>query len=180
MPIFNSEGGYANPGSSLTYRPCSSSVVASEQMARWLVRQYVSQVALGVRQFYFYNFFIDGSPTIRTWQGFLEGDGQPRPNVAAYAQMTWILDGAGFVRTDRPSGNAWIHHFNTPRGPIAVVYARTGHTTELRFPNATQAWDLMGAPLPLPSDKKVTVTEAPVYILLATGRSTSKLKPLRK
>ena len=27
-------------------------------------------------------------------EGFVEGDGQPRPNVAAYAQMSWILDGA--------------------------------------------------------------------------------------
>ena len=180
LPIFNSEGGYANPGSSLTYRPCPSNVVAPEQMARWLVRQYVSQMALGVKQFYFYNFFIDGSPTIRTWQGLLEGDGQPRPNVAAYAQMTWILDGARFVRTEQPKNNAWVHHFETPRGPIAVAYMRTDHTAELRFPNASQAWDLMGAPLPLPSDKAVVVTDAPVYVRLAAGLSPPKPKSVEK
>ena len=164
LPIYNSEGGYANPGTCLPYRPSPADTVSVEEMARWLVRQHVSQLALGVRQFFFYNFFIDGSPVIRPWQGFLEGDGQPRPNVAAYAQMTWILDGAHFVRTERPNEDIWIHHFNTPRGALAVAWAVTGAEIELSFEGATQAWNLMGSPVTLPPDGTVTVTDAPVYI----------------
>ncbi|MBL7043569.1 MAG: hypothetical protein ISR77_33365 [Pirellulaceae bacterium] len=167
LPIINSEGGYANPGSSLTYRPCPADTVASGHMARWLVRQYVSQLAAGVRQFFFYNFFIDGSPKILRWQGFLEGDGQPRPNVAAYAQISWILDGARFLRTDRPTENAWVHYFQTPRGPVAIAWARTGQRATLRFPKARQGWDLMGAPLALSADTGLTITDAPIYLLLA-------------
>ena len=64
LPIVNSEGGYANPGTSLTYRPCPANTIDADKMARWLVRQYVSQWAAGVRQFFFYNFFIDGSPYV--------------------------------------------------------------------------------------------------------------------
>ncbi len=164
LPIFNSEGGYANPGTCIPYRPSPADTVSAEEMARWLVRQYVSQLALGVRQFYFYNFFIDGSPVIRPWQGFLEGDGQPRPNVAVYAQMTWILDGARFLRTERPTEDTWIHHFLTPRGNVAVIWAKTETAVDLDFAGATQAWNLMGSPVTLPPDGKVTVTDAPIYI----------------
>ena len=167
LPIINSEGGYANPGTSLTYRPCPADTVSPEEMARWLVRQYLAQMAAGVGQFFFYNFFIDGSPSIRRWEGFLEGDGQPRPNVAAYAQMSWLLDGARYRQTERPGEQAWVHHFDTPRGPVAVAWARTAAQLAVDFPTAVRAWDLMGAPLVLPNDRRLTVTDAPIYLLLA-------------
>ncbi|MBI2297781.1 MAG: hypothetical protein HYU66_02300 [Armatimonadetes bacterium] len=77
LPILNSEGGYANPGTALADRPCPTGFVSPPLMARWLVRQHVAQLACGVRQFFFYNFFIDGSPVVREWEGFVEGDGQP-------------------------------------------------------------------------------------------------------
>lgn len=164
LPIINSEGGYADPGSSIRYRPCPANVVSPENMARWLVRQYVSQLALGVRQFFFYNFFVDGSPVVRRWEGFVEGDGQPRPNVAAYAQMSWILDGANFDRVDRPTDDVWLYQFKTPRGRVSVAWARTDQQARIEFPHASQAWDLMGSRLDLPRDKTLTVTDAPIYI----------------
>ncbi|MFH1918936.1 MAG: hypothetical protein ABIP48_03475 [Planctomycetota bacterium] len=165
LPIINSEGGYANPGTSLRYRPCPANVVSPDDMARWLVRQYVSQIACGVRQFFFYNFFVDGSPTIRPWEGFVEGDGQPRPNVAAYAQMTWALDGSRFERIGRPHGDVSVYHFTTPRGRLAVAWAHTGRQAVVEFTGAVRAWDLMGSPLDLPSGGKLEVTDAPVYVL---------------
>ncbi len=165
LPIINSEGGYANPGGSIRYRPCPANVVSPDDMARWLVRQYVSQMALGVDQFFFYNFFVDGSPVVRDWEGFVEGDGQPRPNVAAYAQMSWILDGAEFERVDRPTGDVWLYRFSTPRGRVTVAWARTGHEAKIGFPHASQAWDLMGMELGLPDDGKLAVTDAPIYVL---------------
>jgi hypothetical protein len=168
VPILNSEGGYANPGTSLTYRPCPSNTISPDKMARWLIRQHVSQLALGVKQFFFYNFFLDGSPVIRDWEGFVEGDGQPRPNVAAYAAMTWLLDGATFERTERPrpSEDAWVHHFRTPRGPLAVAWTRSGTEADLSFRDAARAWDLMGAEKPVPATGQFRVTDAPVYVLL--------------
>ena len=168
LPILNSEGGYANPGTSLTYRPCPPDTIPSDKMACWLVRQHVSQLALGVKQFFFYNFFLDGSPVIRDWEGFVEGDGQPRPNVAAYATMTWLLDGATFERTERPSADAWVHHFNTPRGPLAVAWTRSDTEADLSFPGAEGAWDLMGAEKPVPASGRFDVTDAPVYVRLPT------------
>ena len=171
VPIINSEGGYSNPGTSLAYRPCPADTVPTDRMARWLARQYVAQWAAGVRQFFFYNFFIDGSPTIRRWQGFVEGDGQPRPNVAAYAHLSWILDGARFVRTERPDEDAWVHYFDTPRGEVAVAWTKTGSAKTLSFPGAIEAWDLMGAPLSLPADREWKVTDAPIYVRSAKGRA---------
>ena len=165
LPIINSEGGYSNPGTCLTYRPCPANIVPPGDMARWLVRQYVAQWALGVRQFCFYNFFIDGSPTIQEWEGFLEGDGQPRPNVAAYAAMTWLLDGASFYRTERPTQDIWVHRFTTARGPLAVVWALTGTIGRLNLPDASEAWDLMGAPMAVPPDKMLAVSDAPMYVV---------------
>jgi len=97
----------------------------------------------------------------------LEGDGQPRPNVAAYAQMTWVLDGASFLRTDRPTEDTWIHHFDTPTGPIVVAWARTGTEVELPLPGAKQAWNLMGSPVTLRPNRKVTITDAPIYVRLS-------------
>jgi len=164
VPIINSEGGFANPGSAVGYRPCDSDVVPPDRMARLLVRQYVSQLALGVDRFFFYNFFIDGSPTVREWEGFVEGDGQPRPNVAAYATMTWLLDGATFDRTERSGPDAWLHWFRTPRGFLAVAWARSDTRTPITIPGAREAWDLVGAPMRLPRDGVIEVSDAPVYV----------------
>lgn len=166
VPIINSEGGYANPGASITYRPCPGGTVPPDKMARWLVRQYVAQLAVGIRRFFFYNFFINGSPITRDWEGFVEGDGQPRPSVAAYATMTWLLDGASFQHSEHPVSNVWAHYFSTPRGLLAVVWSRTGTTAPVRFERALCAWDLMGAPIAVPASRKLRVTDAPIYALL--------------
>lgn len=168
LPIINSEGGFSSPASCLSYRPSELGAVPADSMARWMVRQYVAQLAVGVRQFFFYNFFLDGSPRARQWQGFVEGDAQPRPNVPAYATMTWLLDGAQFLRTDRPDEKVWVHHFRTPRGPLAVTWARTGTQAEVEFPGAVEAWDLMGAPVEVKGAGApvLRVTDAPLYVLL--------------
>ena len=166
VPIINSEGGYAVPGTSITYRPRGSATVPPDRMARWLVRQYVAQMALDVKRFYFYNFFIDGSPFTNRWEGMLEGDGQPLPNVAAYAAMTWLLDGAAFDRTERPSENLWAHHFTSPRGPMVVAWSRSDTTAALPLPRAVAAWDLMGAAAAVPEDRVFKVTDAPIYVRL--------------
>jgi hypothetical protein len=164
VPIIDSEGGFANPGSAITYRPCDSDVVPTDRMARLLVRQYVSQLALGVDRFFFYNLFVDGSPEVRQWEGFVEGDGQPRPNVAAYATLSWLLDGATFDHTERPSPDVWLHWFRTPRGRLAIVWARTGTHSEVTIPGAREAWDLMGAPVRIPRGGVFEATDAPLYV----------------
>ncbi|MBM3501974.1 MAG: hypothetical protein FJX74_25245 [Armatimonadetes bacterium] len=164
VPIINSEGGFANPGSAITYRPCDSDVVPPERMARLLVRQHVSQLALGVDRFFFYNFFIDGSPTVQAWEGFVEGDGQPRPNVAAYATLSRLLDGATFDRTEQAGPEAWVHWFRIPRGRLVVAWARTDTRSRVAIPRAEEAWDLMGAPLPVPRQGVFEITDAPIYV----------------
>ena len=103
---------------------------------------------------------------IRRWQGFVEGDGQPRPNVPAYATMSWLLDGATFERTERRGPQAWVHYFKTDRGPLAVAWTHTGAEVRLDLPHVVQAWDLMGAPLAVPRHGPLTIADAPVYLLL--------------
>ena len=164
LPIINSEGGYANPGTGFRHRPWKAQTVPSPTMARWLVRQYVSQWAAGVERFFFYNFFMDGRPDTQEWEGFVEGEGQPRPNVAAYTVMTWLLDGATFDATDRPDPDTWVHRFRTPRGPLWVAWRRTGTTGQLRVPGAVRWWDLMGVEHPAPKSGALTLTDAPVYV----------------
>ena len=167
VPLVNSEGGFSEPGSSITYRPGGAGHVPADIMAKLLVRQHVAQLAAGVERFFFYNFFIDGSPVVKTWEGFLEGDGQPLPNVAAYATMTWLLDGATYTKTDRPSEDVWIHHFDSPDGPLAVAWTRTGTTEKRRFRGAKAAWDLMGGEVKVPGGKRLELTDAPIYVRLS-------------
>ena len=139
VPIICSEGGFASPGTVFKHRPADASTTPPEDMAKWLVRQYVSQIALGVKQFDYYNMFVNGSPVTQMWDGFVEGDGQPRPSVAAYATMTWMLDGGKFERTEHPNPDLWLHRFSTPKGTLIVAWARTGKTIERHFPSATPA-----------------------------------------
>ena len=164
VPILNSEGGFYNPGACLSSRAGEGDTITPERMARWLVRQYVSQMALGIRQFYFYNMFLDGSPVARLWDGFVEGDGQPRPNVATYAAMTWLLDGATFEHSERPSADVWVHRFRTPQGPLLIAWTRTGTQATLPVPAGARAYDLMGAPVPIPRSRLLPLTDAPVYV----------------
>ncbi len=164
LPLVNSEGGFSSPGTALSYRPGGSGYVPADRMASLIVRQHVSQFAAGVEQFYFYNFFIDGSPVVKDWEGFLEGDGQPLPNVPAYAVMTWLLDGAEYLRTERPNVDAWIHHFQTPSGPLAVAWTRSGTRRTLAVEGATEAFDVMGAPVEVATDEAIEITEWPTYI----------------
>ncbi len=165
LPVINSEGGFANPGTCLKHRVWDSDTVPSEQMARLLVRQYVASWAAGVERFFFYNFFIDGFPTVRRWEGFVEGEGQPRPNVAAYAAMSWLLDGASFARTEYPTKNSWVHRFETPRGLLSVAWTRTGTSARWIASDAAEAWDLMGREFSVPEDGSFRLTDAPVYVL---------------
>ena len=40
-----------------------------------------------------------------------------------------------------------------------MAWAKTGQQSTVRFPSAAQGWDLMGAPLALPADKEIKITE---------------------
>lgn len=166
VPIENSEGGIHNPQSCLSERPAAPDnpePMPADQAAMLTARMILAQWAAGVQRFYFYNLFVDGCTVTKTWDGFIEGDGQPRPVVAAYAALTHFLGDATYEQTERPTEDTWIRWFATPRGRIAVVYARSGTLAEVRVPGARQAWDIMGRPIPL-RDEMMIVGPQPVYI----------------
>ncbi|MBI2297780.1 MAG: carbohydrate binding domain-containing protein [Armatimonadetes bacterium] len=170
LPIVNSEGGFYNPGSALTYRvpaPDNFDPIPAEVMARMVVKLYVEQIAAGVSRFFFYNCMLSGCPMTKAWDGFIEGDGQPRPIMAAYGVMTWILDGAKYERTDRPRPDVWMHRFTTPRGPAAVVWSKTGTSVDLPIPHAVGAWDLMGQELDVHRAAGFALSPEPIYVQLA-------------
>jgi len=167
LPILDTEGGVYNPASCLTYRPRAPDNYApmpADAVARLIVRMYVTQIAAGVERFFLYNAFIDGSPVAKAWDSLVEGDGQPRPAVAAYATMTWLLDGATFERLERPTKDLWLHHFSTPRGELVVAWSRTGTTADLAIPGATRAWDIMGRERS--AKGKLSITPNPTYVLV--------------
>jgi len=167
LPLLNTEGGVYNPASCLSYRPAAPDNYApmpADLVARLIVRMYVTQIAAGVERFFLYNAFIDGSPVAKAWDSLAEGDGQPRPAVAAYATMTWLLDGATCERVERPTPDVWVHRFASPRGELAVIWSRTGTVTDLELPGATRAWDLMGRERPVAG--KLRVTPDPLYVLV--------------
>jgi hypothetical protein len=171
LPIINSEGGVYNPGPCLSYRPCAPDNYAPlppELVARLLARMYVTQIAAGLQRFYYYNLFIDGVPVAKAWESLVEGDGQPRPAVAAYATLSWLLDGATFERVERPDQDLWLYRFATPSGPLVAAWTRTGTAREAPFPQAAEAWDLMGRDLPVKG--KLRLTPNPTYVLLKDGR----------
>jgi hypothetical protein len=129
---------------------------------------YVTQIAAGLQRFYYYNLFIDGVPVAKAWESLVEGDGQPRPAVAAYATLSWLLDGATFERVERPDQDLWLYRFATPSGPLVAAWTRTGTAREAPFPQAAEAWDLMGRDLPVKG--KLRLTPNPTYVLLKDGR----------
>jgi len=178
LPLVNTEGGLRQTGSCLTHRsPDQSIYVTTDRMASLLVRQYVSQLAMGVRRFFFYNFFIYGRPRANRFCGFLEGDGQPRPTVPAYATMTWLLDRAQFERTDHPRQGVWVHRFRTPRGPLAVAWTQTDTTAELDMPDAVRAWNVVGTPESV--RQPMRIGEAPTYVLLRQPTLSASREPSR-
>ena len=169
LPIVNSEGGTYNPAPVITTRPCAPDnydPLDGRTVARLMVRQYVSQWAAGVERFCYYNCFIDGMPVARPWDSFVEGDGQPRPTVTAYATMTWLLDGATFERSEHPGENVWLHRFRTSLGTLVVAWSRTGTQVEHIFPKAQRAWNMAGTELPAPVSS-LKLTPDPVYVLLS-------------
>ena len=83
--------------------------------------------------------------------------------------MTWLLDGAEFVRTERPDADAWAHRFSTPRGEVVVAWARRGRESEVTLPGATRAWDLMGGELTPDANGQLLVGDTPVYVLVESG-----------
>ncbi len=168
LPIANTEGGTYNPAPAITYRipgPVNFAPIPPSEVARLMVRQNVSQWAAGIERFIYYNCFINGSALARAWDSFVEGDGQPRPAVAAYAAMTWLLDGGTFERTERIGQDVWLHHFRTDRGHVVVAWTRTGTAFRHAFPGATQAWDMVGREFAL-TDGRIRLTPDPVYVLL--------------
>ncbi|MCX7599896.1 MAG: hypothetical protein N2512_13675, partial [Armatimonadetes bacterium] len=169
VPIINSEGGVYNPAPAIRYRPCTPDNVRAlppEYVAMLLARMYISQMAAGIERFFYYDMFISGVPFAKCWDSFVEGDGQPRPCVAAYATASWFFDGATYVRTQRPSPDVWIRYFSTPRGRMAVVYTRTGTKARVVVPGAARAWDIMGREIPLRPGASIPATPEPTYVLL--------------
>lgn len=169
VPLINSEGGVYNPGPAVTYRPPAPDNCAPlppQEVARLLVRMYVVQIAAGIERFFYYNCCINGTPCAKAWDSFIEGDGQPRPAVAAYAVLTWALDGAHYLRTVQPTPDTWVYHFETPKGPLAVVWSRTGTTTEMALPDAVEAWNLVGTPVRPGRGGRFEITPDPLYVRL--------------
>lgn len=171
-PVVCTEGGFNNADTSLKYRPIAPSEgpsVPASDMAKYLVRLYLAQWHAGVDRFYFYTGEISGSPKTEPYYGLVESGGQPLPNVAAYAAMTWLLDEAVPLKDSalKQSGSdVWVYPFTTPRGILLVACAKTGTTFPFKLDNAVGCWDLMGVEQKLPDKGQFTLADSPTYILL--------------
>ncbi|MFQ6096156.1 MAG: hypothetical protein ACE5O2_00385 [Armatimonadota bacterium] len=175
-PIWNTEAGISPVGS--YFRHTNHRVpsrgygdderIPAEDVAEYLVRQYVPCLAEGVRYFYY---ALDGGPDYGAQ--LCEYDGTPMPACVAYAQLAATLQTAEYVRDlSLPEGfQGYI--FADGYVPIAVLWGTDlapWESVELQVAlprGAARALDLMGNEAELRTGKRgrLTVTGRPLYVV---------------
>jgi len=91
--------------------------------------------------------------------------GTPKLAAIAYNQLVWQLESAELPpkRVALPSEGQWAYEFRTPDGKVMVAWDPRGASSMPR-PEGTRVMDLWGNELP--GAERVTLTAAPVYIVL--------------
>lgn len=120
-------------------------VAVSENTCRFVIKL----LALGCGRVNLYSahcYTALGSTGFRTLVG---SDGYPAPELAAFANMAWLLEGRRFVRNVPLGGQACASVFEGPDGAVAVIGADAPHG-RYRAPQAAAlaVLDLFGNPLP--------------------------------
>lgn len=167
-PIISGEWGYATAGAGR---------VSTDQQARYLARQYLSNAAAGVELSIWYD-WIDGGADPATRQqryGTVDRDHRPKPAFLAARALTSILGDAHFARRLGGGGEDHILLFSrAPAGPLFVAAWTQGAAHEVLLQGnlrdgAVRVLDLFGNPVRLTAKAgavDLPLSESPLYLEL--------------
>jgi hypothetical protein len=159
-PIWNTEGG---PGTTMSWY-CASDrdeLLVRNQLAH-IVRFNVTQVAAGIKRFFFYTLYHH---QVIDPVGFIgvEHDRTIRPLVAASAVLASLVDGADCEGRVTPADGLEGYRFKQTDGMcVSVLWSEDGGEHSYDVPEGAKAWDVLGNTLP---GETVEVGAEPVYII---------------
>lgn len=130
-----------------------------------LVQVAALEMSEGVRKrFYYYH---KPPPPARAHFDYsaLEITGAPRPKLMAWVAMERVLRGLRYARRVEKDG-WWAVIFSGGGRSVAVAWAADDTRVPLPsgLPEGATLTDLMGAPMPLPTDGRLMLSDEPVYI----------------
>ena len=144
--------------------------LSEADVAALYTRNTVILRSLGIGKYFWFS--AQTSPTYG-WAIFYENY-IPRPRLAALDACASFLEGAAYRQSCRPGKNAYAYLFEGT-APVCVVWNMnsTAYLTLTVQPDAIQAFDLMGTPVPLMAAKdgiEVRLpSERPVYVRAKAG-----------
>jgi len=150
--------------------------------AQYIIRMFLTSQAAGAEYAIQYDFKNDGNHRTYTEHNFglIHEDYSPKPSLMAVAAMTRILGQGRFVKDLSPnSDKARAYLFDVNGKPIVAAYAIHGDASlSLRTgAEKLELADLMGNRNSVAASSgvlKLSLTEAPVYLLGATRESLLK------
>ena len=129
-----------------------------------MVRFLVSLMASGSARFFLYTLYGHPKGSGKTDIVVLEYDRSLRPQLAAYAVLASLVDGAGAPTMDSSVPGVCIFRFPAAAGSqVNVLWSFDGRNHELPCPPKAKALDIQCNPLPL--DRPISVGPVPIYIV---------------
>ncbi|WP_101758729.1 carbohydrate binding domain-containing protein [Oceanicoccus sp. KOV_DT_Chl] len=81
------------------------------EISAYLVRNHIMLMASGVSKWFYYSMMTHNRVDRREATAFFEWDNSPRPAVAAYANLSWMLEGAKFQKDYKIADNIKVVEF---------------------------------------------------------------------
>jgi hypothetical protein len=160
-PLWTTEGGVESGVLSMYGQQNDAAALVADQGR--IVRFLVKLMAAGSHRFFLYTLY--GRPKgYETGIVALEYDRAIRPQLAAYAILASLVDGAG-----APTVEASMPGVSTVRFPVragkqvSVVWSSDGHDHSLPCPSCAMILDVQGNPLPRSSS--IIVGPVPIYMI---------------
>jgi hypothetical protein len=124
-------------------------------------RYAVSELALGVKQIFYYGDFtytnLLSSPSFPVLLG---ADGYPHPALAAFSNMAWLVEGRHYAETKQIADNVFAVMFSGRGGTVAAISGpRYAHCVLPRLKGVAYL-DLFGNPLPASAEYSGTLLYA--------------------
>ncbi len=158
--MWTTEGGVGHRVMSM-YQPDQDGATLLADQAR-MVRFLVGLMAAGSQRFFLYTFFLHPSGVGDTDTLALEHDRAIRPQLAAWAILASLVDGAGTPKIDNSMQGVSIFHFPASEGKqVTVFWSHDGKMHRIPCPKKAALLDIQGNPMA--DSASFNVGPIPVY-----------------
>ncbi len=142
-PMWTTEGG-VGPGVMSMYQPELDGATLLADQAR-MVLFLVGLMAAGSQRFFLYTFFLHPKGVGITDLLALEHDRAIRPQLAAWAILASLVDGAGTPKIDNSMQGVSIFHFPVSEGKqVTVFWSHDGKMHRIPCPKKAALLDIQG------------------------------------